>query len=122
MEDEIDTAHLAMRRWVAALRSVRAREALDQLAAILPPHFGDEERAGGLFDRATRCGLARDAMRLKAQHADLIAQIDRLRGPPVPGWEDDVAALAAALERHEWEENCMLAACTDDDAYDPRSW
>jgi hypothetical protein len=101
--------HLLLRALVAELRAEPAPDVLVRLGALLPPHFRDEERPGGFLDRLIERGLVEESARLRAQHQTMLVQLEAVELSD----SSAVLALAGALERHEWEESCLLAGSVD---------
>jgi iron-sulfur cluster repair protein YtfE (RIC family) len=89
----------------------------------LARHFASEEDAG-LFDQIERNApeTAEACVRLQAQHAAILAELDRLRDslPPTgtppseaESWAAAVRALLAEVKAHELGENALLLAALD---------
>jgi iron-sulfur cluster repair protein YtfE (RIC family) len=117
LESTVDTAdEIATPRGVAAACVVVLRH---ELAS----HFASEEE-GGLFEQIERNApeTAVTCERLRAQHAAILADLDRLRdtlppsGEPIAktgSWAEAVRALLAAVEDHEHREDDLLIAALD---------
>jgi iron-sulfur cluster repair protein YtfE (RIC family) len=89
----------------------------------LARHFASEEDAG-LFDQIARNApeTAKACVRLQAQHAAILAELDHLRDvlPPTgapareaESWAAAVRALLAEIKGHELGENELLLAALD---------
>lgn len=97
----------------------RIAEVLARLREELTHHFAEEEAGGCLDEAVSRCpSLSAEAKRIEAEHADILAQLDRLAEqagslPPTP--QNQVAIQRAfdqlyrLLHQHEAAENRLLA-------------
>jgi len=101
----------------AGLDLVAAR--LDQLRGRLSAHFDDEERSGLFAQVAIRLPHRRtDCERLAAEHARLLAALDRLRAVRAearrdPAWGEGVRSFLADLGSHESLEDQVLIEVLD---------
>ena len=98
----------------AAIAQILAR-----LREELQHHFAEEEAGGCLDEAVSRCpSLSAEAKRIEAEHADILAQLDRLRDEagslaPTPqnqlAIQRDFDQLHRQLHKHEAAENRLLA-------------
>jgi hypothetical protein len=120
--DRVVADHVYLRKMLDWLERAEDDESLafllEELAHYLPEHFASEEKPGGLFVAVVRDAprLAPLATRLREQHGDILAMLDRLRedcghdlAAPCSELRHRVDALVVVLRDHEAEESLMLS-------------
>ena len=105
----------------AAAAAAQLLEGVKELRAELAHHFEEEESGGCLEEAVTRRpSLSHEATRLEHEHAELLAQLDRLietlGGPQhslasLQAREAEFRGLAKQLRAHEAAENHILEEC-----------
>ena len=117
-QQDPEHAQLGLRSLVHKLEdSQTLREALpllERALAILPPHFSNEEGAGGLFDRilSAKPNHQRAVEGLRSEHEQFVQSLESLQARaqamiegPVAELLEEARALSAHLEAHEKTEN-----------------
>ena len=111
--------HATLHDTFAALRDVRGgslAELIEKLQVALPLHFASEEKPGGLFDciRMEAPRFAVQADLLKAQHAQLLAQLNHAE-ESLSTCLAQLTALSELLTTHEAAENRLFVETLSED-------
>jgi hypothetical protein len=119
--EEILDQHAELRGVLVQIREARdlgmVSGLLDRLVALLEPHFGREEQAGGAIDQIGRAPHhSGDAEQLTDEHRELLSALRDLRqrlradpSRPMAAFESELRAILDRLEEHDLRENELLA-------------